>query len=105
MNSAIVLLILLLFFPSLNLTSLIKESRVIEVPKDYSSIQLAIDEANPGDIIQVASGIYFENVRVTKSLSLIGEEPENTVISANGTVVFVNAHNVEIRGFTISFRP
>jgi len=101
MNSATVLLILLLFFPSFNLTSLVKESRVIEVPKDYSSIQLAIDEANPGDTIKVASGIYFENVRVTKSLSLVGEEPENTVISASGTVVFVNAYNVEIRGFTI----
>ena len=101
MNSATVLLISLLFVRSLNLIPLMVESKVIEVPKDYSSIQQAIDEANPGDTIKVASGTYFENVRVTKSLSLTGEGPENTVIMANGTVVLVNADNVEIRGFAM----
>jgi len=94
-------------------TSLISQqiiagSQIIKVPEDYPAIQLAIDAANTGDTIQVASGTYFGKVRVTKSLRLIGEGPENTVITpeaANGTaivtVVKVLADNVEIRGFTI----
>lgn len=83
-------------------------SRVIKVPEDYPKIQLAIDAANTGDTIKVASGTYFENVRVTKSLNLIGEGPENTVITPRETdgtaiitVVKVLADNVEIRGFTV----
>lgn len=83
-------------------------SKVIKVPEDYPKIQWAIDAANAGDTIQVASGTYFEKVRVTKSLSLIGEGPENTVIALDGadeptiiTLVRVEADNVEIRGFTV----
>lgn len=83
-------------------------SKVIKVPEDYPKIQWAIDAANAGDTIQVASGTYFEKVRVTKSLSLIGEGPESTVITPDGTdgtaiitVVKVQADNVEIRGFTV----
>lgn len=83
-------------------------SKVIKVPEDYPKIQWAIDAANAGDTIQVASGTYFEKVRITKSLSLIGEGPENTVITPDGTdgtaiitVVRVQADNVEIRGFAV----
>lgn len=96
-----ILLILLLLDLGFNPIPVIAGSEVIEVPKDYSSIQLAIDKANPGDTIQVASGTYFESLKITKSLSLIGGGPDNTVIEGNGTVVSVNADNVEIRGFTI----
>lgn len=96
------LLILLLFVFSLNLTSFPVGSKVIEVPKDYPGIQVAVDEANPGDIIRVASGTYFENVIITKPLSLIGEDPDNTVVTSNKFVVVkVKADNVEIRGFTV----
>lgn len=101
MNSTTVLLISLLFISSLNLIPLMVGSKVIEVPKDYSSIQLAIDEANPGDTIEIASGTYFESLKITKPLSLIGEGPDNTVIVGSGTVVLVNADDVEIRGFAI----
>ena len=101
MNSTTVLLISLLLVYSLNFISLMGGSKVIEVPRDYSSIQVAIDEANPGDAIQVAAGTYFESLKITKPLSLIGAGPDNTVIIGKGTVVFVNADNVEIRGFSV----
>ena len=101
MNSATVLLISLLLVPSLNVVPLVVGSKVIEVPKDYSSIQQAIDGANPGDIIQVTSGTYFENLKIEKPLKLIGEGPDKTVISKTGTVVSVNASDVEIRGFGV----
>ena len=39
---------------------------------DFSSIQTAIDTANPGDTIEVHNGTYYENVNVNKKLILRG---------------------------------
>jgi len=91
----------LLFIPLLGVVPLSLQSNVIEVPSHYSSIQVAVDHANPGDVIRVAAGTYFEKVSITKPLSLIGGGPSNTVIVSNGTVVLVKADNVEIRGFAV----
>jgi len=38
----------------------------------YSGIQTAINAASSGDTIQVQSGTYYENVNVTKQLTLRG---------------------------------
>ena len=46
--------------------------KTINVPKDYSKIQEAIDNANFGDTIKVASGEYLENIIMKEGLSLIG---------------------------------
>ncbi len=43
------------------------EPSVIKVPIDYTTIQAAINAANNGDIIQVAQGVYAENIKVTSS--------------------------------------
>jgi len=73
--------------------------------KNYSTIQEAINapETLDGHEIFVASGIYYEYVTVSKSLSLIGEDRSTTIIDGNGmgTVVYVTADNVEVRNFTI----
>jgi len=80
---------------------LASEPDVIRVPEDYVQIQQAIDDANPGDIIHVAAGTYFENLRIRKPLMLIGEGLGKTVVTQTGTVVSVEADNVEIRGFSV----
>jgi len=76
-------------------------SDVILVPRDYAGIQQAIDRANSGDTIEVASGTYHEELKITKSLRLVGEGINKTVVSESGTVVFVDADNVEIRGLSV----
>ncbi len=79
--------------------------RNLDTGKNYSAIQEAINapETLDGHEIFVASGIYFEHVIVSKSLSLIGEDRDTTIIDGNGTgiVVYVTADNVEVRNFTI----
>jgi len=78
-------------------------SNMIEVPVDFQTIQGAINAANAGDIISVAPGTYYEHVTVNKTLSLIGEKRETTVIDGNrtGVVVTIAASDVVLSGFTI----
>lgn len=75
----------------------------VHIPEDYSTIQKGINAANSGDIIFVSSDTYYEHVIVNKTVSLIGESKETTIIDGNGTgtVVTVVASNVEIEGFTV----
>jgi len=71
----------------------------------YLTIRQAINapETLDGHEISVSSGIYYEHVTVSKSLSLIGEDRNTTIIDGNGKgeVVYVTADNVEVRNFTI----
>jgi len=70
---------------------------------DFHAIQEAISAASPGDTIYVYNGTYCEHVVVNKSISLIGENKENTIVdgSRNGTVISVTADYVSIGELTI----
>lgn len=72
-------------------------------PGNYTTIQLAIDDADPGDTIFVFSGIYLENLNVSRTVSLIGENRETTIIEGNGTgnAIYVSADWVNVTGFTV----
>jgi len=72
---------------------------------NYDTIQAAIDapQTLDGHTIFVDAGTYVENVVVNKSISLMGENRETTIIDGNstGNVIEVTASNVNITGFTI----
>ncbi len=72
---------------------------------NYTSIQDAIDNASDGDTVFVYaySSIYYENIFVYKSINLIGEDRNTTVIDGDskGDVVFISADWVNISEFTI----
>jgi hypothetical protein len=71
-------------------------------PADFHTIQEAINAANPGDTIIVASGTYG-SVVVNKTVTLLGENRNTTIIESVGAgyVVTVVADNVVVSGFTI----
>lgn len=65
----------LLMLTMLTLLLIVVQADDITVGKrgcDYAAIQNAINAAKPGDVLEVQSGVYYENVNVTKPLVLKG---------------------------------
>ncbi|UCF50678.1 MAG: right-handed parallel beta-helix repeat-containing protein [Thermoplasmatales archaeon] len=69
----------------------------------HGFIQDLIDNASDGDTIYIPSGIYYENIFIDKSINLIGEDKNTTIIDANhtGNVINVYADWVNISRITI----
>jgi nitrous oxidase accessory protein len=72
-------------------------------PEDFISIQDAIDNALDGDTIYVYEGIYYENIIINKSINVIGEKRETTIIDGKGTddTVWIKTSQVNFSGFTV----
>jgi parallel beta-helix repeat protein len=68
-----------------------------------NSIQDFIDIATDGDTILVLSGIYSGGLIIDKSLVIIGENRDNTIIDGESaeSVVRISANNVTVEGFAI----
>ena len=74
-------------------------------PNNYTHIQDAINDAENGDTIFVYddSSPYYENIVIDKSIKLIGENRETTIIDGRkkGYVVQIRAKNVIVSNFKI----
>jgi len=80
-------------------------NNVIVVPDNYTKISWAVGNASEGDTIFVKSGVYPESsILVNKTLTIIGENAETTVIDGEGTAQYifhVIASNVVIENLTL----
>jgi parallel beta-helix repeat protein len=76
------------------------DSKTIVVPDDLPSIQDAINNAVAGDTIYIKKGTYVENPVVNKSVSLVGENRDKTIIDVTAGLK-VESNNVTITGLTI----
>jgi len=63
-----------------------------------SSIQDLINDASSGDTIIVPSGVYYENITIDKSITLMGEDKESTIIEGS---VEISSDYVTLSYFTI----
>ncbi len=84
------------------------EPKTIIVPDDYASIQDAIGNASKGDTIYVRKGTYHENLGINKSLSLIGEDRDATIIDGNSpegyrVPITIQCDGVSVSGFTLLY--
>ncbi len=80
------------------------EAATIVVPRDYSSIQVAVNNAQAGDTIQVLAGTYTESVLVGKTLTIEGSSSEDTVIESRSDYCMkVAADGVSISGLSLRY--
>lgn len=83
-------------------------TRITVGPQDaeYSQIQQAIDNSSQGDIIEVKSGVYRENIHVYKTLTLEGIASGKglPVVDAggSGSVITITSNDTIIKGFNIT---
>ncbi|MEE9341962.1 MAG: NosD domain-containing protein [Thermoplasmata archaeon] len=73
-------------------------------PGNHTTIQGAVDAAIPGDTVYVYNGTYHEHVALDKTLSLVGEDRNATVLDGSGTGVPLNvtADWVNVTGFNFT---
>jgi len=86
------------------INSIIASSKTIWVPDNYTNIQWAVGNATAEDTIRVRAEIYYEQVTINKSLTLIGENPSTTIIdgsSGRNVIKCLGVSHVNISGFTI----
>ena len=73
-------------------------------PGNYTQIQDAIDNASSGDTVFVFNGTYYEHIVINKSINLIGDKRNNTIIDGNydsNAVILIVASDVVVKGFTV----
>jgi len=82
------------------------ERTLVHVPRDYATVQEAIDAVAPGGTVVVASGTYVGGLTIGKSLTLRGAGQELTTLRPppdKGPVVSILAGaEAKIEGFTMT---
>ncbi len=76
---------------------------IVGQDQGYTTINSALAAASDGDTIRVYAGIYYENLTITKSITLIGNGTANTTIQATtyNNVLKIHGKWVNVSGFTI----
>jgi parallel beta-helix repeat protein len=79
---------------------------VHNIDKDlyYPTIQMAVNDADIEDTIEVDNSILFENIIIDKPLELTGKDKHAAIIDGSGSedVIQILADNVRISNFTIN---
>ncbi len=72
--------------------------------EDFTSIQDAINASSDGDTIYVYNGTYYENVVVNKTLTLMGEDKNTTIVDGGWSddPMYISSDWVNISGFTVT---
>ena len=94
--------IFFLFTVFLSITNVWSKTITVCATCPVKTIQEAVNQASEGDTILVKKGIYNEsNIKIEKSISLIGEDLPTIDGQKKGEIITVGANNVTIDGFKI----
>jgi hypothetical protein len=81
------------------------QTRILEVPLDYGTIQEAVNAASDGDMVYVHPGTYYEHIRLRPGVHLVGAGAHRTVLDGDGLgenlIDFTGAAGAVVRGFTL----
>jgi parallel beta-helix repeat protein len=82
-------------------------ARDIRVPRDFSSIQSALDAAGDGDEVVVSNGSYRESIVISRPVTLKSEHGRGSVAimsakDGENAVSVIGAAGVNVTGFVIS---
>jgi parallel beta-helix repeat protein len=97
-------------------TSQVEEPKMVYIDDDYDNtisgwdvdhfdtIQDGIDKVSEGGTVYVSNGIYYENIVINKSITMIGEDKLTTIIEngEKGDVVNIAIDNCTIQNMNIS---
>ncbi len=83
--------------------SSVRAQNILTVAADgaYATIEAALAAAQPGDVIEVHSGVYPAPLVIDKTVSLIGVEQPVIDGQGKGSLVLINAPDVLFSGFTL----
>lgn len=85
-----------------SLTNLWSKTITVCSTCQVKTIQEALDQAADGDTILVKKGIYKEaNLKIDKSISLLGEDMPTIDGEKKGEIITIGANNVSVDGFKI----
>ncbi len=79
--------------------------RRLSVPKEYPTIQEALEAARAGDEIHLSPGVYTEHITLKSHVSIYGADPKTTTISGapqNSAPVVVVEDGAILSGVTIT---
>jgi hypothetical protein len=126
LSKSLALLLVLVFMSSLVMlqpATVKAQTKTITVPDDYQNVASAIGNSTDGDTILIKPGTYEgqndQSLIITKSISLVGKNPNETIIKIHPTtyqyydflfgtttytvpVIDVEANHVKISGLTVS---
>jgi predicted outer membrane repeat protein len=69
----------------------------------YDNLSQAVAATPPGGTVRVCPGDHFANVIVDRPMTLLGQDPETTILDGElqASVLFIDAVDFMIQGFTI----
>ena len=71
----------------------------LHVPKDFATVQEAVDAASSGDRIVISSGVYHESLRINRAIQLVGEKDGSVIISGASSrqdVIYIDVDEGEV---------